>query len=286
MIDSIIARCLVEPAFLDALRSNPAAALAGYDLDRQTRAEFAALDLKRVRLFSGFICRVQHNHLWQWFFATRTLMANSGIDLEVFSRYRSVQRTSEWAALSRNDRVRSFVSFVRNLVPTLEQEGLSCRGLIEVLDHEFLSWEVSNEVAIAAEVRPNLPKSVHLSLSELSWSQAQRLVPQVTRPYRVQTFQTDPIQLVRELTSNNDTNAPPADSQKTLLYWPCRDGIRIVELEPLAAHLLQHCNGRRSVRTVIDRLRCAGLGEIAPRAMWSLFEDAVSLELVALSPRE
>lgn len=281
---SIVARCLVDPAFLTAMQADPEHALGDYMLDPATREEMGRLDVKRVRLFAGFICKVQHNHLWQWFPATRALMAFFGIELEVFSRFRLVQCSPKWKTITRNDRIRAFAGFAASVVPELLLENRLCPGLVEAIEHELMVWEVSLQLS-EAPVDPGLSAS---TVSTLPWAEAQRLVPRVRRPHRIRSYGIDPAKLVATVVAGSFDGCLPQRSNETLLYWaaPKENRVDVLNIDPVAAHLLGQCDGRRSVRAVIRRLRHLGLDGIPPKAIWSLLVAALEQGLLCLSQRE
>ena len=138
VVEAIVARCLVEPAFLEAVRADAAGALAAYALDDVDRAAFRSADLGRLRQFSGFIGKVQHNFLWESFPATRRLLRRHGIELEVFARYRGLQLAPQARAATQDEKIRRFLSFL--------EDDLAGSGrypaLHMVMRHERALWEI------------------------------------------------------------------------------------------------------------------------------------------------
>ena len=282
LVESIVARCLMEPGFAEAMRTDRASALSAYALDDWTRRELEGMDVESVRRFSGFIGKVQHNHLWQWFPATRRRLAQRGFELDVFIAYREVQRSESFAALGREARIRSFVRFLRQDLDQRERHT-PCHEIRALLDHEHARWEV----AVGADPLPQSHAVIARAVARLPWKERRRLVPRVCRRHRIVDFGLDPVDLAERVLSGSVDDTPRPTAPRTLLYWPASGGthISILELDPLAAALLRECDGERTVRAVVDRLRRRGLDQVPPRALWSLLEDAAEQGFLHLSVR-
>src|SRR5947199_10036579 len=107
-IEEIIARCLLDPSFLASLHQNPAETLESYGLEESVRQQIESADFDKIQRFSGFISKIQHNHLWESFPTTRQLLRFYELELEIFTAYRPYQLSAEVSMGSREQRTRSF----------------------------------------------------------------------------------------------------------------------------------------------------------------------------------
>jgi len=146
IVDTVIARCLLEPGYLDRLRDGLDAELDLLRVDDATRAELARLDVAQVRRFSGLISKVQHNDTWEQFPLTRALLKFYGMELEVFAAYRDRHLSLLGRGrLTREAKTFSFVSFLGDYLANSATDA--CPGLIDLLVHERSTWEVALELA-------------------------------------------------------------------------------------------------------------------------------------------
>src|SRR6266849_7534536 len=114
--EEILARCLTEPMFLDSLIADRDAALKVYSLDAETRAEFDRTDFRQIRQFSGFIGKVQHNYLWDFFPATRRLLRHYKLETNVFAEYRPIQLSPEVRSLDRREKTARFFVYLFDFI--------------------------------------------------------------------------------------------------------------------------------------------------------------------------
>jgi len=111
VVNTIVARCLLEPGYLERFERDPRAEVAHLDLDESARHELSSLDCRRVRRFGGFISKVQHNDLWDSFPYTRALLKLYGAELDTFAAYRGQHLELVRAGRpSRERRTKSFLS--------------------------------------------------------------------------------------------------------------------------------------------------------------------------------
>ncbi|HSF98026.1 MAG TPA: hypothetical protein VLA55_04990 [Ornithinibacter sp.] len=78
--ETLVARCLLDPGFLDEHLREGSSPLT---------VDGEALDLRRLRLFGGLITKVQHNDLWEDFRYTRASLKLLEVELEFFADYRA-----------------------------------------------------------------------------------------------------------------------------------------------------------------------------------------------------
>ncbi len=283
VVEAIVARCLVEPAFLEAVRADAAGALAAYALDDVDRAAFRSADLGRLRQFSGFIGKVQHNFLWESFPATRRLLRRHGIELEVFARYRGLQLAPQARAATQDEKIRRFLSFLED---DLAGSG-RYRALHMVMRHERALWEI-RQAALASRRQGRGAKGLRTkALARLPWREFSRLVPGVDGALRIEAFDGDPV----ALTAAALADAPPralGRRKRLLVYWADRSAARLrtLAVETLPALMLTQVDGRRPVGAIVAAVRRQSLAEAPPSAFRPFFEDAAREGLIVLAAKD
>ena len=280
VVEAIVARCLVEPAFLDAVRADPAGALAAYDLGDADRAAFQVADFGRLRQFSGFIGKVQHNFLWESFPATRRLLRRHGMELEVFARYRGFQLAPETRSAGQNEKIRRFLSFLEN---HLADSG-RYPSLRAVLRHERAIWEIRQAVTAPAPRRAGLGLA---ALASLPWREFSRLIPGVNGALRIEAFDCDPVALTARVLEDCPEHRLRR-RPRLLVYWADRssDRLRTLTVEKLAALLLSQVDGHRRAGSIVAAIRRQGLAEVPPSAFRPFFEDAARDGLISLAAKD
>jgi hypothetical protein len=279
-INSILARCIVDTAFLDQLASDPTAALNGYALNPQLYSDFLRLDINRLRDFAGLVTKVQNNGLWEHFPHTRTLLNFYRIDLEVFTAYRETHLQNRQAQLSRNQQIERFLSFFGEYI---KAEYSNYPALLEVLAHEQLTWEIR----ISFSTSKRLPSITHKIVSPtIKYDQLMSLVPFIPSLLRVKEFNYNPLEVISNLTQGNFDPQRLSAEPKWLGYWAdhLTKQLRILDLDPSIALLLEQVNGRRSIRTLIRRVIKGAHTGLRPSEFRPFLEAAFSEELLTAVP--
>jgi hypothetical protein len=148
-INSILARCFVEPSFLDQMSSDVHSALRGYALDDQALADFQKLDIGKVRNIAGFITKVKNGHFRGVLPSTTALLEYYAKEIEVFAEFNAIQQG--WISTteaSKEARLCRFIQFLADRIQASRFEELA--GLREVFLHERLQWEA--RAGFAADV--------------------------------------------------------------------------------------------------------------------------------------
>src|SRR6267154_5764364 len=184
-VESILARSLVEPDFLEALIVDPKGSLSSYSLDETAKGEFLNADFARIRAFSGFISKVQHNYLWESFPATRKLLTFFGVEIDLFSRYRRIQLSQRRKGEERRESILRFIEFLE--VELKSKRGWQFRLMLELLKHERVTWETRLSLGTVPE-----PMSTRLSIHRFSWAKFKTLTPVACGPLVVRKFCYDP----------------------------------------------------------------------------------------------
>jgi hypothetical protein len=269
-VEALIARCLTDPGFLESAIENPAA-LAG-ELRGPLRQEALQMDFRKLRRFSGFIGKVQHNYLWEHFPATRRLLWKLGIEHDVFGEYRKVQLSPLHGPLDRPARIRRFSEFLDSYTAGAMYRLLRC-----VFTHERFLWELRTTAG---------PGAGHAAASSsgetgLTWKEFQRLVPGLAPNVRVSSFDYDPVRAITLIAEETPQLRPMRRKPITLVYVLGADAaVRTLTLDPVSAMVFAVVTGRDSVRKLTARLRNTGFREIRPSAFRSVFEQAVTAGLM------
>lgn len=270
-VNEILARCVVSPAFLEQLATNPAEALAGYTLDARTYSDFLALDVRRLRHFAGVVTKVQNNGLWQWLPDTRAVLVHYGLDLDVFVAYRELHQAHRaQRKASRNEQTRQFITFLREYLHARGYE--SSPGLRDILAHESFTWEIraALEEAGPSGESPSIP-----DVSSLDASRFRSLVPRIQGVLRLAHFTYDASEISSLLAARTFGAARLTHRPRWLGYWghAGTQELRILEMDESLVKLLKEVDGQRTVRTLIQRVG-RGLPEPLPPARFRAFIEA------------
>jgi len=134
-VDSLVARCITQPSFIDFLE---AGGVSGLPAELQQSVN--ELDLSRVRLFSGMVVKVAHTYLWNYL--PRTLLALKKADLEfpAFVDYAPIYRARQGSWKKSPDRTKQTESIIRHFDHFLLSlhQGKSIRFCREILKLEEL----------------------------------------------------------------------------------------------------------------------------------------------------
>jgi hypothetical protein len=269
--ETLVARCLMEPQHLDSLiaaQKNPA----------------ALRELKRLRLFGAFISKVQHNNLWDAFPGTTRLMQYLGIELRLFAAYRAKHFTGKLPKLHREDKVRLFVHFLEETLPTKRYRKFWV--LADVFRHEKNLWELSVETPLSVPLEEGDEDVASQSerFSTMKWNAFQRLAPRWEGSFRVERFDCNPVRLVEKLRRSLENHSFPRRGTYALGYWRSMRGIaQVLRLDTYQGAILSRINGKRRVRTIIADVRGGGLRMASPLQFRSFFEEAAGARFISLS---
>lgn len=271
IVNSILARCLTDAAFLEHLERNTSAALKSYNLDPKTYAEFVKLDLGRMRNLAGQITKVQNNGLWEHFLHTRMLLRHYGIEFEVFVAYRDSHAQNRKNRLAQKQQFDHFSAFLLNYIGS--QEPSRYPALRDILVHERTTWQMRLSYG-ADEVRTLNPPEI--DFSSLSYSRFRKFVPAIIGSFQVEEFNYDPLEVTLLLTQGEFDHQRLTPGRRWFGYWA--DGatrrLRVLALDPAIAALLAQVNGERSVRTIVRRAMRGAPSPVPPSEFQQFFERA------------
>lgn len=245
-VQSVVSRCLLDPAFLARMAEDRDAVLQGLGLGGEARARLADLDLARLRLFSGFVLAVKHNDLWDRFPYTRGLLRRFRIELEVFSAYRDAggARHVDGSA-GRPAQIACFLDFLDRYLAARPEPRLA--ELRDVATHERLVWEIDRELEAAGEDQPPaaaVEPAEHIAAAEL--------VPCPRGALRLARMEHDPLELMERLAAGDPAGAGCERRRRWLAYLVDGESrtLRLLEVDPATAALLAAIDGRRTLAEV------------------------------------
>ena len=281
VINSILARCLLDSAFLEQLSQNPDTALRAYGLDARTYADFLEADIARIRSFAGFIAKVQHNHLFEAFPNTRALLKFYGLELRVFTEYLEIHQQNRTSRrLSRDQRTEVFLEFLRDYISNLADS--ECPGLPDVLSHEQAIWEIKRFLANKELPQPPTPGSEIVSLES---ERLADVVPSVNGIVRPIAYRYDPVEVISALQQKRFDPKQLSVCRKMMCYWGNAETyqLRVFEVNSAVAALLALVDGYRSVADIVRHLTDE-IGSVVPISSFlPFFESAVQQGILTIS---
>lgn len=274
-VETIVARCLVDTDFVEAVGTDAATALRSYEFGTGLLKDLKKLEIDKVRRFAGFIGMVQHNYLWESFYGTRQLLRLYGIELDVFVAYRKRQ-LSLAENLSRADRTRFFLDFLETDFLNAQGVVSRCPCLIEVLHHERTIWELDQRVVGT--------KTGTEPAGKVGWRELKRLIPRVNGVVCVNLYSFNPASLIELIRKGEFRGRMPRTKKQFLGYWKELDNsrLRLLELDDFFVYVLQKIDHRRSVQAVVAAARRETLREVRPVAFREFFDKASKLGLIRL----
>jgi len=257
-VNTILARCMVDPDFLSLLSSDRDAALHGYDIDARTRADFASLDIRRLIGLAATVTKVQNNGLWQWIPYTRALTVRYGLEQELFAAFHRHHQSLRAGPRTRDEQTRRFLDFLRDALDQWIPEETP--ALRDVFLHERLMWEIRTTVA-AGTASPGPSR-----------------VPAPAGVLRTGFFASSPHESITALRQERFEPADVNCSPQWLVYAGdiATQTIRTLEVDEETAHVLALCDGRRSIAAVA---RQSGIDRRRVRALIAAAVDAGLLAL-------
>jgi hypothetical protein len=278
-VDTILARCLLDPEFLRRVSNDPGGVLAAYDLDERARRDFESFDFGSVRNFAGFITKIQHNDLWESLPGTRSLLKHYEIEIETFTAYHPLHAGLRARRVPRDEKIAAFLDFLQARLAAKPHERYP--GLRDVLVHERLTWEIRTRLSKEGdEGRTNGAASRS--------GRFDRLVPAVRGVARVGSFEFSPFAIAEQLAQGRFEPSGLSAKPHSLVYWgdPVSQQLRVFEVDEVTAAILREVDGRRSVGAVVRRATRRLGGEAPPSRFRPLFETTADRGLLALGRRE
>lgn len=279
VVETIIARCLIDHDFIDTLRRNPEKVFNEYRLEPEVRREIESIDIEKIRQFSGFIGKIQHNYLWEFFSGTRLLLRYYNIESDVFVAYRKPQ-LSLLKTSSRTEKIRSFVNFLKTYLSCNQGLVNSCRGLLEVLQHEEIVWKLTC-------IEPQIIDEVNILPKTIDWKTLQSAIVRINGEMFIQSYDFNPGVIISQVKEHAFNGVLPKKKSRLFTYWKASNSkdIHLLNLDKFSVHILSKINNKRSIRAVIDNARRSGLQNIMPLAFRDFFEQVSNARIIYLCKR-
>jgi hypothetical protein len=243
-VQQFLARCVVDPPFLQKAREDLEKAISGLDLTSPERRDFLTLDLDRLSTFVGLITKVQNNGLWQTFPQTRLLVDQYGLDLDLFSSYHAQHQCDRADQTGRTNRAQHFAAFFPSWLASIGASRYP--GLLDLFQHERLCFE--QRLALQAETPEAAPNS-NVALFDQEEGVVDRLIPKVRDLLLIEFFHHDPGEIIHALETDRKALANLREIPRVLAYWGDRQSfrIRIFEVDPELHGLLGRVDGIHSL---------------------------------------
>lgn len=186
-VTTILARCLLEPEFHRKLSQDPKGTLRGSGLSREVCSSFSEFEFAKLQLFGGLITQTQHNFLWETFPLSRALLKHYGMEVSIFSSYRQRTGLAQRVGLSRSEKIRQFVGYLREFLKDTPNTQ-SCPGLLDVLTHESICWDLQ-------ETSPSLYANIDTLVIPQGARKFDRFVPSIPKTVRLAQYKYDPLEI-------------------------------------------------------------------------------------------
>jgi hypothetical protein len=241
-LNTIVARCIVDAMFAAALFENDASALTVYQLNDKERSELTPALIQKIRSFAGFICKVQHNDLWDSFPFTRALLRLYRLEHEVFGEYAAYRQAMGAPPKSRAARRLAFIDFLISQLG--EGRTAAYPGVIDAALHERILEE------FRAAVHDN---ATALARTRVHDGDLCERVPQIRGLVRIGYFSTDPVAVTEALKLGRFDVDAVRYCNGWRCYWlePDHREVRLVDVDPGVAMLLAMVDGRLTTDEVV-----------------------------------
>lgn len=245
-VSTILARCLTEPAFAVKVSEDPATTLRNYQMAPPLRLAFGQFEFSKLQLFGALITQTQHNFLWETFPYSRELLKYFGIELSSFKSYRERPEFEATVGLPRKAKIDAFTNYLRQSLTGAN--GQRYPGLLEVLTHERISWEL-NETSIDRHANdPATTRAFPRRAREID-----RLIPRFPKTVRFAEHRYNPIKIINAL-KNHEFEPQRLRVRTVRLFY--RIDLTVTQLSVFEANatvwqLFKRVNGERSLGSIV-----------------------------------
>ncbi|HEU5269366.1 MAG TPA: hypothetical protein VFU36_05520 [Jatrophihabitans sp.] len=261
-----IARCLLEPGYLDRLREERLSEerLTGVIGSGRPPDE---LDLAKVRLFAGFISKVQHNDLWLDLPYTRALLKLAEIEIGVFAEYRERHLRLLRTGPTRAGRVRSFLDFLDELLATGDLPAASVISTMAA--HERALWELRLALTAAPD--------------ESNGPGAERCITP-RDVFRVAGLAHDPGRIVEAIQGGGAAWAAAPPRPHFVCYWADRSQQRLTttEVDEVTAAVLREIGAGTTCGALLGRLSASA----SPAVLGDVLDQALARTMIDHAPHD
>lgn len=253
-VQELVARCLVDPMFLDQAR-NPGEHTCPEAL--RSAKLLGSQGLDRLLLVRGMITKVKHNALKNSVPLTMRLIDKLGLELPYFTwvSIPFVQRRSEGPMAMNEFLDFSHVQLERFLS---EKQVPEKEMILDLLTHETLIWNLTHGAFL-----PVTPATD----STLSWCGRMEL-------RRVNANIFGICQALRN--GVFEPKMAETTNKRIIGYWRSNHAAdtKVFEVPPHSAIIFSLIDGQRGADEILALLREHGFGEIGPERLHAFLEDA------------
>lgn len=241
-LNAVVARCIMDATFASRCVESDASALAVYRLNEAERSELTPALIGKIRSFAGFICKVQHNDLWESFPFTRALLRFYRLEHEIFCEYASIYQTQRSLPKSRAERRLDFIEFL--ITGFGEDRAARYAGVVDAALHERILEELR---AAASDNGATLVKTPVHSGDRCDG------IPIIRGLVRLGYFLCDPIAVTGMLRLGCFDTKTVSYCNSWRCYWlePDNHEVHLVDVEPGIVMLLSAIDGRRTIDQVV-----------------------------------
>lgn len=234
-VASVVGRYLSSADFRKDVSADTERALTACGLDADARREFSAFDFTALESFGGLITKTQHNFLYEYLPYTRQLLRVYELDLTVFAAYRTDVQSIPAAVTSRSEKTRRFVSYLRSWLRGRED---AFPGLVDLLEHEYVLWDLRNEPRSEGGESAVVPSRV---------ARLRTAIPAIRPGVKLVELRHNPLRIIEGL----QQGGRPRKSHRRrsrLVYWidAHRSEIRIAEPDQTVWNVIRRCDGTRT----------------------------------------
>lgn len=230
--NAIVARCLLDVGFLDAIKGQRKHRQVS---SREVRETLQTLDLVRLKEFAGFITKVRHNHLWEELPYTRQLILRYQIETQVFTEYCPVfQASVRGTELTREDKTRLFIEHLQKFL-AVGRRRAAYPALYDILIHESILLQMqSANVDLGADQAIGEVEDVDFEKVD---TDTRLWIPGFVR---CASFEYSPQQVISAIRHSNPSFVPDPEGQKAFVYWkrPSNQTLEIFESDWLTVTIL------------------------------------------------
>lgn len=264
-IQSLVARCLMDPEFLMATIEHAKAKCdTSRTLDSENRipdeciaAQLIGLDeLERLILFSAFIIKVKHNNLRRTVPLTFQLLAYLNLELDFFARFSAKYLSARVSGpLSTKSHLSLFESYLLNYVKLLSLDESTL--IKSIFIHELTLWQLSQ----GRDAGGFCPSG-----NGVRWEGWLRL-----KRYSIDVLSICNKIKLRDFTSYNYN----LGASQVLAYWQPSERTpgSVFIIDELTALILSQLDGQRSVQDIASSLARKGFSGLSIGDLAVFFEE-------------
>ena len=247
-VNATVARALIDGTYLEQLGVDPVHALA--DMGWPANCSIDHVGLTQL---AGFVCKMQHNDLWNVLPRTLSMIRAGGQELEVFTAYQPARLRFRTPL---RQRAASFAEFLASYLADHSDEFPGGR---DILSHEWTLYRVSN-----GWYEPNAPVGER---PEVDWR------PRLRGVVVIRAYGWDPLSLDPRPDQMGSALASISTVEDTFLCYfknPDSGGVQVFRLDPLVALILGRVDGDRTPKDIARQLETELPTEVVVDALTSL----------------